>query len=47
MKGYVSNEKRPLKVRDLVYKTSTFKRSVMNKDKTSKKNKGTPIEPLV
>ena len=43
MKRYVANEKRPLKRRDIVYKTSTFNRSVMNEDTTSKKNKDAPI----
>lgn len=40
MKGYVTFEKRPLKGRDLVCKTSTFKRSVMKEDITSRKKRG-------
>ena len=40
MKGYVTFEKIPLKGRDLVCKTSTFKRSVMKKDITSRKKRG-------
>ena len=39
----MSQMRRPLKGRDLVYKTSTFNRSVKNKDINLEKKKDTPI----
>ena len=43
MKGYVANEKRPLKGKYIVENTTAIKRSVMNKDTTPKKYKDIPI----